>query len=89
MIAQKCRYKVVYCTPALYSAGGTERAVTIKANYFAEELGYNVTIVVTEGNGKNSFFPLSKKVRVVNLGLGFEELWNVSFIKKIFLYTII
>lgn len=80
------RYKIVYCTPALYSAGGTERVVTVKANYFAETLGYDVTIIVTEGNGANSFFPLSPKVKVINLGLNFEELWNISFVKKAILY---
>ena len=72
-------YKIVYCTPALYSAGGTERVVTAKANYFAENLGYDVTIIVTEGNGTNSFFPLSKKVKVINFGLNFEDLWNLPF----------
>lgn len=82
------KYKLVYCTPALYSAGGTERAVTIKANYYADVLGYHVTIIVTEGNGRNSFFPLSKKVTVVNLGLGFEELWHISFLKKVCFYMI-
>lgn len=80
------KYKIVYCTPALYSAGGTERVVSVKANYFAEVLGYDVTIIVTEGKNGNSFFPLSGKVQVINLGLDFEELWNVSLIKKIFLY---
>jgi glycosyltransferase involved in cell wall biosynthesis len=80
------QYKIVYCTPALYSAGGKERVVTAKANYFAEYLGYDVTIIVTEGNGRNSFFPLSKKVKVINFGLNFEALWNISFIRKTFLY---
>lgn len=80
------KYKIVYCTPALYSAGGTERVVSVKANYFAEHLGYDVTIIVTEGNKGNSFFPLSDKVKVINLGLGFEDLWNKPFLKKIYLY---
>lgn len=80
------QYKIVYCTPALYSAGGTERVVSVKANYFAEHLGYDVTVIVTEGNKGNSFFPLSEKVKVVNLGLGFEDLWNKPFVNKIFLY---
>lgn len=84
MIGRK--YKIVYCTPALYSAGGTERVVSLKANYFADVLGYDVTIIVTEGNNSNSFFPLSDKVEVINLGLNFEEIWNVSFIKKVLLY---
>lgn len=80
------KYKIVYCTPALYSAGGTERIVSVKANYFADHLGYDVTVIVTEGNKRNSFFPLSDKVKVVNFSLGFENLWNKPFLKKILLY---
>lgn len=60
--------------------------VSVKANYFADVLGYDVTIIVTEGNKGNSFFPLSDKVKVINLGLGFEDLWNVPFMKKVYLY---
>ena len=78
--------KLVYVTPAIYSAGGVERVVTMKASYFAEEYGYDVTIIVTEGNGCDSFFPLSGKVKVVNLEINFEELWTCSFIKKIMVY---
>ena len=77
------RYKIVYCTPALYMAGGVERVLTLKANYFAEHYGYDITIILTEGEGKSLFYPLSKNVKVVNLNIGFEELWTCSFIKKI------
>lgn len=80
------KYKIVYCTPALYSAGGVERVVSVKASFFAEVYGYDVTVIVTEGQGRDCFFPLSDKVKVVNLNLGFEDLWRVSFIKKIFIY---
>lgn len=79
-------YKIVFCTPALYSAGGVERIVSFKASYFAEQFGYDVTIIVTEGRGRDCYFPLSDKVKVINLELGFEELWRASFTKKIFLY---
>lgn len=81
-----CNYRIVYCTPAIYSVGGTERVVTAKANYFAETLGYDVTIIVTEGNDDTSFFPLSDKVQVINLHLNFEELWEKPFIRKVILY---
>ena len=67
-------------------AGGVERVLTLKANYFAEHFGYNVTIILTEGKDKPLFYPLSDKVKVVNLNIGFEELWTCSFIKKIFVY---
>ena len=80
------KYKIVYCTPALYMAGGVERVLTLKANYFAEQLGYDITIILTEGSNIPLFYPLSDKVKVVNLDLGFEELWHCSFLKKVYLY---
>ena len=79
-------YKIAFCTPALYSAGGVERVVSFKASYFAEQLGYDVTIIVTEGQGRACYFPLSDKVKVINFELGFEELWKASFMKKVYLY---
>ena len=78
--------KIVYCTPALYMAGGIERVLTLKANYFAEHFGYDITIILTEGKGKPLFYPLSESIKVVNLDIGFEELWTCSFLKKIFIY---
>lgn len=78
--------KIVYLTPALYMAGGVERVLTLKANYFAEHFGYDITIILTDGDGKPLFYPLSDKVKVLNLNIGFEELWTCSFVKKIFVY---
>jgi len=82
----KKNYKIVYCTPALYMAGGVERVLTLKANYFADVLGYDITIILTEGQNRPLFYPLSEKVNVINLDLNFEELWHCSFFKKVFLY---
>lgn len=80
------KYKIVYVTPALYMAGGVERVLTLKANYFAEQLGYDITIILTEGKDKPYFYPLSSKVKVINYDLNFEELWTCSFLKKILVY---
>ena len=77
---------IVYITPALYMAGCVERVLTLKANYFAEHFGYDITIILTEGKGKPLFYPLSDKIKVVYLDINFEELWTCSFIKKIFVY---
>jgi glycosyltransferase involved in cell wall biosynthesis len=52
----------------------------------AENFDYDITIILTEGQGKPLFYPLSDKVKVVNLDINFEELWRCSFIKKIFVY---
>ena len=86
-VAEKQKYKIVYCTPALYLAGGVERVLTLKANYLADVLGYDVTFVITEGRDKLPFFPLSDKVKVINLDINFEELWYSSFAKKLVLYV--
>lgn len=80
------QYKIVYLTPALYMAGGVERVLTLKANYFAEHFGYDITIILTDGKGKPLFYPLSDKVKVVNLDINFEELWTCSFVRKVFVY---
>lgn len=78
--------KIVYLTPALYMAGGVERVLTLKANYFAEHFGYDITIILTEGKDKLPFYPLSDKIKIINLNIGFEELWTCGFMKKIFVY---
>jgi glycosyltransferase involved in cell wall biosynthesis len=80
------KYKIVYLTPALYMAGGVERVLSLKANYFADQFGYDITIILTEGKDKTMFYPLSNKVKVINLDINFEELWTCSFLKKIFVY---
>ena len=80
------KYKIVYCTPALYMAGGVERVLSLKANYFAEHFGYDITIILTEGKNKPLFYPLSDKIKVINLDISFEELWTCSFVKKAFVY---
>ena len=80
------KFKIVYLTPALYIAGGVERVLTIKANYLAEQLGYDVTIILTEGKGKPLAYPLSDKIKVINLDVNFEEMWECSFWKKVLLY---
>lgn len=78
--------KIVYCTPALYMAGGVERVLTLKANYMADVLGYNITIILTEGKDKPLFYPLSRKIKVINLDIDFEALWPCSFAMKIIVY---
>ncbi len=78
--------KIVYVTPALYMAGGVERVTTLKANYFADQLGYDITIILTEGKTKPLFYLLSDKIKVINLDINFEEMWGGSLLRKVMLY---
>lgn len=78
--------KLVYCTPSLYIPGGVERVLITKMNYLADVLGYDVTVLLTDGDGRGPAFPLSPRVRVAELAIGFEELWGLSFLRKIPVY---
>lgn len=78
--------RIAYCTPSLYIAGGIERVLTTKMNYLADEAGYDVWVILTDGKGKEPYFKLSDKVHVVNLDVNFEELWSLGFLAKIPVY---
>lgn len=83
----KQKVKIVYCTPSIYIAGGIERVLTTKVNYLANQTDkYEITIILTDGYGNEPFYPLSDKVNIINLNIGFEELWGMSFAKKVFAY---
>ena len=49
--------KIVYYIPSLFIAGGLERVITAKANYLADILGYEVTIVTSEQQSKKCITP--------------------------------
>lgn len=78
--------KIVYCIPSLHIHGGMERVVTNKANFFAEQLGYDVYIIMTDAKEKKPFFKLSSKVQLIQLDEDFEELWCQPLWKKCYLY---
>lgn len=78
--------KIVICTPSIYLPGGVERVLTTKVNYFAEKLGYDVTIILTDGYGREPYFPLSPKVKVINIDIGFEAMWSMPILQKVFFY---
>lgn len=82
------KISIVYCTPSLYIPGGVERVLTLKANYFADIFGYEVTIVLTDGLNRPNAFTLSDKVKVINLNINFEELWHCSFLNKMVKYLL-
>ena len=78
--------KIVYITPSIHTADGAARVLTMKANYFAEHFGYDITILLTEGKGLPFFYPVSDKIKIINYDLNFEQLWNCPFWKKFFIY---
>lgn len=65
--------KIVYCNPSLHIAGGIERVLSVKANYFAEKLGYEVHIIITDGKGSEPFFYLDPSIQVHQLDINYDE----------------
>ncbi|MFA7044022.1 MAG: glycosyltransferase family 4 protein [Bacteroidales bacterium] len=78
--------RLIYIYPSLTTVGGADRVIVDKANYFAEKCGYEVYIVTAHQNGQPSFFPLSEKVKHIDLGVNFNEQYRHSFFVRGFIY---
>ena len=63
--------KIFYIYTALRTVGGADRVITIKANWLAEH-GYDVFIVTDTQKGYPPVYPLSPKVRLHDLAIGFN-----------------
>ncbi|MCQ2145640.1 MAG: glycosyltransferase family 4 protein [Bacteroidales bacterium] len=59
--------RIAYCIHSIHKTGGKERVLSIKANYLADVLGYEVHIITAALKGRKPFFPLSDKVHVHDL----------------------
>ncbi|MDR1371565.1 MAG: glycosyltransferase [Dysgonamonadaceae bacterium] len=71
---ETAKQKIVYLLPGgLFNSGGMERTVTLKANYLAGSLDYDVSIVTTEQMGRPVFYSLSDKVMLYHLNIGIHE----------------
>lgn len=65
--------KLVYCILDYHAAGGTERTLSVQANYFAEH-GAEVCIVSTETNIiGNPFYKFSDKIKFYNLNINYHR----------------
>lgn len=72
--------KILYLLPGgLFNSAGMERAITVKANYLAGKLNYDVSIVTTEQMGRPVFYPLSEKVRLYHLDIGIHAKFGKEF----------
>lgn len=80
--------KLAICLPSLHLVGGMEKVLTIKANYFTEVFGYDVTIILTDGKNETPYFPLSEKVKIVHLDIEFEKIRLYPIYLKIPFYLI-
>lgn len=78
--------KIAYCIPSLYSHGGMEKTLTIKANHMMQKYGHEIIIVTTDGKDRPYAFELCKEIKVINLDVNFDASWRYGFLKRSFLY---
>lgn len=83
---EKIPKRIAYCIPSLSHSGGMERVLTIKANYLAEKLGYDIHIIVTDEKDAQPYFKLSNKIKIWQLDVNIDNLWKYPLWKRIWLY---
>lgn len=69
--------KVIYLYPTMHNAGGIERVLTVKLNYLADILNYEIILVNYRQRKRNNFFNLSPKIKQIDL-----ELEDPTFLDK-------
>ena len=76
---------ILYCIPHLYNSGGMERVLTQKVNWLVANTNHSITVLTTEPvpEGKEKcFFPLDKRVQVVELNLDFNADYSKPLLAK-------
>ena len=65
--------KIIFSTDQIYLHGGIEKVLAEKANYFADECGYEVIILTSEQKGQYPCYPLSSKIQLIDLGVNYNR----------------
>lgn len=77
--------KIAYLYTELTISGGADRVLTDKANYLAEH-GYDVTIITESQMGRSIIFPLSSKVKLLDMGIDFNKQYEHNFLLRSIIY---
>ena len=76
--------KLVYIFSSFAAKGGTERIFCDKMNWLAEIAGYEIVFVTYEQGNHPFAYPLSKKIRHVDLNTRFFTVSTMPLLKKIY-----
>jgi len=74
--------KVAYIFQSMAKTAGTERILTDKMNYFAEKTGYEIYLITCEQGDHTPPFPLSPKIKHIDLDVRFFTLYHYNRIKR-------
>lgn len=75
--------KIMYLTPAIYNSAGTERVLSIKANYLTDQCGYEVVIVTTDQKERPSFYHFNDCIKLYDLGLNYIDDYRSNIVLKL------
>ena len=73
--------KILYFTPSLYNSGGTERVLSLKANYLAGINGFEVVIVTTDQKHRKPFFDLNNRIKLYDLDINYCDDTSLPLLK--------
>lgn len=77
--------KIIYIYDAIARIGGTEKILVDKMNYLADNYNQEVYLITTS-QGKYPFaFPLSKKVKHIDLSVRLHTMYQYSLLKRIYM----
>ena len=76
--------KLVYIFSSFAAKGGTERIFCDKMNWLAEVAGYEIVFVTYEQGNHPFAYPLSNKIRHVDLNTRFFTTGTMSLLKRIY-----
>ena len=65
--------KIIYCIPSCHNSGGMERVLSVKANYLADVVGWDISVITTEPVSQNNHYQFSSKIHFYNLDIHYKE----------------
>lgn len=77
--------KILYAVESVNLPGGYDRVIIEKCNYLAEH-GYDVIICVSSHALAPPYYPISNRVRVVDLGIDFHRQYRHGLILRAWVY---
>lgn len=78
--------RIAYVYTALTTLGGVDRVLSIKANYLADVGGHEVYIITDSQAGREPVFPLSKRVKHIDLQTDFDQQYHHGILRRYFVY---
>ena len=78
--------KIAYIYPAFINIGGADKIIISKANYMADQWGYDIYLITDSQNGIEPFFPLSEKVHLIDLDINFFQQYQYGSLKRLMVY---